>query len=281
MVQNAQGIGGATGDYPAWPQSIQRRDRLNQRPAQSTDNDFLLALFAESRPDLALLPEPVRASLIRMQFESQLSQYRSQRAGCRRLDPGTRRRSAIRSRWAAATSGREPEEHRLLDLAIRAEWRGQGIGSAVLEQLRGEAAGAGVPLRLSVWQGNEGAIRFYRRLGFVEEFAEDEANGGYLHMKWTTRRGERQTGAAMSDQPSTPSYQAYADRVGTEFSMQLADGSQVPLVLTGCTAIGPDILRAHLQSRPASTDRAGQLFHNCRRLRSRTGIPCSAPTASE
>jgi len=188
LVQNAEGIGGATGQYPAWPQSIQRRDRLTQRPAETTDNDFLLTLFGESRPDLALIPEPVRASLIRMQFDSQLSQYRASAPDA--VD------------WILeldADAGPEPvgrcylrqgaEEHRLLDLAIRAEWRGRGIGSAVLEQLRAGAARAGVPLRLSVWQGNEGAIRLYRRLGFVEEFAKDfvkdGADGGYLRMQWT------------------------------------------------------------------------------------------------
>jgi hypothetical protein len=43
----------------------------------------------------------------------------------------------------------------------------------------------------------------------------------------------------MSDQPNTPSYQNYADRLGTEFHIQLSDGSQAPLVLTDCTASGP------------------------------------------
>jgi len=43
----------------------------------------------------------------------------------------------------------------------------------------------------------------------------------------------------MSDQPNTPSYQDYADRLDTEFSMQLPDGSQVPLVLIECTASSP------------------------------------------
>jgi hypothetical protein len=43
----------------------------------------------------------------------------------------------------------------------------------------------------------------------------------------------------MSDQPNTPSYQAYADRLDTEFSMQLPDGSHAPLVLIECTAASP------------------------------------------
>src|SRR3954453_16677178 len=43
----------------------------------------------------------------------------------------------------------------------------------------------------------------------------------------------------MSDQPSTPSYQDYADRLDTEFSMQLPDGSQAPLGLIECSATSP------------------------------------------
>jgi hypothetical protein len=40
----------------------------------------------------------------------------------------------------------------------------------------------------------------------------------------------------MSDQPTPPGYQTYADRVGTEFVLQLPDGDCAPLVLTECTA---------------------------------------------
>jgi len=43
----------------------------------------------------------------------------------------------------------------------------------------------------------------------------------------------------MSDQPTPPGYQDYADRLDTEFQMQLPDGSQVPLVLIECTATSP------------------------------------------
>ncbi|MFL6161774.1 MAG: DUF6916 family protein [Jatrophihabitantaceae bacterium] len=45
--------------------------------------------------------------------------------------------------------------------------------------------------------------------------------------------------AAMSDQPTTPSYQAYADRVDTEFQLRLPDGDHAQLVLIECTASSP------------------------------------------
>jgi hypothetical protein len=43
----------------------------------------------------------------------------------------------------------------------------------------------------------------------------------------------------MGDQPTPPGYQEYADRLGTEFRMELPDGSQAPLVLIECSATSP------------------------------------------
>ena len=186
MVQNAQGIDGAVSRDTAWPPSIPRCGRLSQRPAVPADNDFLLALFADSRPDLALLPEAVRASLIHLQFQSQSSQYRSAAP------------DAVDWILELESEGRpEPvgrcylhqglAEHHLLDLAIRPDRRGQGLGGAVLERLCADAARAGVPLRLSVWHANQDAIRFYRRHGFVADGAESPTDGevaGYLRLRW-------------------------------------------------------------------------------------------------
>jgi ribosomal protein S18 acetylase RimI-like enzyme len=191
LVQNAQGIGGAAGDDQAWSQSIQLADRLSQRPFKIADNDFLLALFAESRPDLALLPEAVRAQLIRMQFDSQLSQYRSSAPDAvdwiLELDHDGRTEPVGRCYlWQGAA------EHHLLDLAIRFQWRGHGLGSIVLARLCADARRAGVPLRLSVWHANQDALRLYLRHGFV---ADDPEAGdlsemtGYLKLRWSAEGG--------------------------------------------------------------------------------------------
>ncbi len=118
-----------------------------------------------------------------MQFDSQLSQYRASAPEADdwilELDPGTGPEPVGR-----CYLHRGPAEHHLLDLAIRAQWRGRGIGSAVLERLCAEAGQAGVPLRLSVWQANEGALRLYRRHGFVAE-GESSDPAGYLRLRWT------------------------------------------------------------------------------------------------
>ena len=160
---------------------------LSQRPAGAADRDFLRRLFAESRPELALLPDEVRGPLIDLQFDSQLIQYR--RSAPDAVD------------WillADHDGGTEPvgrcylsegvEAHRLLDLVIRQQWRGRGLGRLVLERLQDGAARAGVPLRLSVWHDNLDALRLYRRLGFVTDDGCGDSTGGpagYLRLRWS------------------------------------------------------------------------------------------------
>lgn len=165
-------------------------DCLNWRPQTPADEDFLLSLFAESRPELALVPEAVRSQLIRMQFEAQRSQYRGMAPDAvdwiLKVDHGGRTESVGRCYlW------QRPHEHRLLDLAIGCQWRRQGLASCVLERLCVAAAHAGVPLRLSVWQANPDALRLYRRHGFVAEDAGIDHDGagsdpaGYLRLRWS------------------------------------------------------------------------------------------------
>ena len=194
-VQNAQGIGGAAGREPAWSQSIQLADRFSQRRSQTSDNDFLLTLFEESRPDLALLPEAVRGQLIRMQFDSQLSQYRAAAPDAvdwiLELDSDGRMEPVGRCYLQRGAT-----EHRLLDIAIRFQWRGHGLGSIVLARLCADAARAGVPLRLSVWHANSDALRLYHRIGFVTDDTETGNDSdvsemtGYLKLRWSAEGGQ-------------------------------------------------------------------------------------------
>lgn len=191
MVQDARTIDGvAGGDELARSYSTQLSDRLARRPSAVTDGSFLLTLFAESRPELALVPEAVCSQLIRMQFESQRTQYRDRAPDAvewiLELDHGGGAEPVGRCYlW------RRPHEHRLLDLAIRSRWRRHGLASSVLAQLCADAAHAGVPLRLTVWQANQSAFRLYQRHGFV---ADDAATGldddvpepaGYLRLRWS------------------------------------------------------------------------------------------------
>lgn len=53
------------------------------------------------------------------------------------------------------------------DVAVRADWRGRGIGSALLKECERLAREKGAcKVTLEVLSGNEGARRLYRRLGY-------------------------------------------------------------------------------------------------------------------
>jgi ribosomal protein S18 acetylase RimI-like enzyme len=55
---------------------------------------------------------------------------------------------------------------RLIDIALLAVFRGQGIGARLLNELCAAATAAGAPVTLSVRPGNP-AQRLYERMGFV------------------------------------------------------------------------------------------------------------------
>jgi putative acetyltransferase len=57
-----------------------------------------------------------------------------------------------------------------LGMAVAPEWRGRGVGAALLAEAFGWARWAGVEkLALSVYPGNEAARGLYRMFGFTEE----------------------------------------------------------------------------------------------------------------
>lgn len=69
----------------------------------------------------------------------------------------------------------------LAGIQLRARAQGRGIGSSIVESLQKEAAGAGVPLELSVERDNPRARALYERLGFIK-VGED---GHEDQFRWT------------------------------------------------------------------------------------------------
>jgi GNAT superfamily N-acetyltransferase len=67
----------------------------------------------------------------------------------------------------------------VIDISLLPEWRGRGIGTALMQAVCAEAAGAGKKVSIAVEKFNP-AQRLYRRLGFRE--ATDE--GFYWFMEW-------------------------------------------------------------------------------------------------
>jgi ribosomal protein S18 acetylase RimI-like enzyme len=75
----------------------------------------------------------------------------------------------------------------LIEISLLPDWRGQGLGSALIGLLQdGVRAGRGDRLSLNVETTNR-ARRLYARLGFLEVAALDEFPRLSLEMRWTAR----------------------------------------------------------------------------------------------
>lgn len=72
------------------------------------------------------------------------------------------------------------DQIRLVDIALLPEWRGAGVGTALLHGILERGRAAGKPVTIHVESYNP-ALRLYQRLGF----AKVDTNGVYYLMKWT------------------------------------------------------------------------------------------------
>lgn len=158
-------------------------DTLSLRPVNEGDQDFLLELYASTRPDLAEIAcdAGTRAQLVRMQYEAQQHHYRAYypRATASVVlgDDGTR--------LGRIYVDRGPNEIRLVDISLLPAYRGHGLGRRLLEALMEEGEQLGLPVRLSVMAGNP-AAHLYQRLGF----APGELRGVHQTMEWRACLGE-------------------------------------------------------------------------------------------
>jgi ribosomal protein S18 acetylase RimI-like enzyme len=131
--------------------------------ATTEDDSFLARLFYDVRaPEFAPLSLPSASldQLLAMQFRAQRSGFATEfpNACDYILRVGDERVGRM-------LVNETHEEIRLVDIALLTPYRGQGLGESLLRTLCQRAAGAGLPLRLSVRPGNP-ALRLYERLGF-------------------------------------------------------------------------------------------------------------------
>jgi ribosomal protein S18 acetylase RimI-like enzyme len=134
---------------------------VTRRPVTDADGELLVRLFAESRPDLDLLPPQVRGTVLEQQGRAQLSQYAADHPTARHdiiCVDGT----AV-GRLIVATS---VTEARLVDIVIARSHRSKGIASQIMADLTAEADRRGLPMTLSVWPTNYTALDLYTRHGF-------------------------------------------------------------------------------------------------------------------
>jgi predicted GNAT family N-acyltransferase len=95
-------------------------------------------------------------------------------------------------------TGRLHPTGKLGRMAVLAEWRGQGVGAAILRRLLDEAMGSGIE---SVYlHGQVPVLGFYARFGFVAEGPEFEEAGiphrlMHLRLAGTTAAGDPDEGS--------------------------------------------------------------------------------------
>ncbi len=147
------------------------------RLAQPDDLDFQRALYATTREkemNAAQFTPEMREQFIAMQFHAQTTHYT---------------KHYPEAEWSiiecdGARAGRlilyRCEEHiEIMDIALTPEFRGHGIGSAVLADVFTEAQAKQLPVKLFAFTG-ERAIQLYHRLGF-EDVRDD---GIHTELVW-------------------------------------------------------------------------------------------------
>lgn len=148
------------------------------RPATDADWPLLLELYGSTRADeLRMLPWPddQKRAFVEQQFRAQDADYR------RRYPDGSFDVVMVGERPAGRLYvARRPREIRVVDISLLVEYRGQGIGGALLRALLEEAHASGRRLSLQVERFNR-ARRLYERLGL--RVVED--GGVYLTMEST------------------------------------------------------------------------------------------------
>lgn len=149
------------------------------RPATEEDYEDLVRVYASERAaelsQVTWWDDAQKLAFCRSQYEAQKTEYDARYPDAEYDVISVEGRTAGRI-WV----GRGEEEIRLLDIVLLPEFRGQGVGAVLVSALIEESRSSGKRLRHMVFVLNEGARRFYERLGF--RVFEDV--GGYLHMEW-------------------------------------------------------------------------------------------------
>ena len=146
---------------------------VGRRAVVAGDDAFLRALEADrwgAAPD---------DTLVDLQFRARREGYRSafgDAPDCLVVvgdEPAGRLLVAVR-----------PAAHHVVDIALLRRYRGRGIGTALMLDVRAAAAEAGVPVELTVLAGESRVVGWYERLGF----APTAADGVHVRMVWEGHR---------------------------------------------------------------------------------------------
>lgn len=138
---------------------------ITRRPIGGEDMEFLCSLYASTREEeLAPVPWPPehKMAFLRQQFEAQHRHYQEHYAGAAfdlLLVDGRPAGRLYVARWTKTV--------RIVDIALMPEFRGHGIGTALVTELFAEADASGRTVSIHV-ESNNPARRLYQRLGFQD-----------------------------------------------------------------------------------------------------------------
>ena len=148
------------------------------RLATDDDYDFMRRLYASTRAEeMAHFPfdESQKAAFLAAQFAAQFQHYAIHYPTCER-NIIEKDGVPIGRLWIDEWR----DQLRLVDIALLPEWRGAGIGSALLHDVLARGSASAKPVTIHVESFNP-ALRLYERLGFERV----DTNGVYYLMKWT------------------------------------------------------------------------------------------------
>ena len=152
---------------------------LALRDEERKDEDFLFTLYANTREEelnATGWPPEMRKTFLTLQFKAMRQGYATM-FPCAQFSIILAGGQAI----GRMVIDRGDHEIRLVDIAVMAGCRSQGIGTVLVGRLLEEAAAAGKTVALNVLQ-NSPATRLYQRLGF--KFVEQ--NGMHQAMRWAS-----------------------------------------------------------------------------------------------
>lgn len=150
---------------------------LSVRDEHPEDREFVQRLYASTRErELSVLdwPNEARDTFLRQQYEAQRDHYREYYSDAKFwiVELATRPVGRLYLQL-------RDDEIRLIDIALLPEYKGRGIGTALVSRVVEIAAEKAIAVRLHVEPDNR-AVNLYGRLGFVKL----EDRGVYQFMEW-------------------------------------------------------------------------------------------------
>ncbi len=157
---------------------------IDLRAVETGDDDFLFSVYASTRTDEMARVDwnaEQQEEFLRMQFRAQAQFYTENYPGAE-FQVITLNDQLIGRLYIH----RRENEIRIMDIALLPEFRGQGIGSTLLQDILGQGRHLNLPVTIHVEQFNP-ALRLYQRMGFYPK----EDKGVYLLMEWSPENKEQ------------------------------------------------------------------------------------------